>query len=165
MENNTLPENWKLNIDFKIPKFESTNFTIELLNIDHLVKDYKAFMSSIEIINRTRNSQWPFEGFTIEENEEDLQWHNKENEARRSMAFVVRALNGEYAGCFYLYPIGVINKDIITPMGADVDVSWWVTQKAFDSGKYELLYSDIKTYLKSWPSNKPWYSNTIIPSN
>ncbi len=43
----------------------------------------------------------------------------------------------ECLGCLYLYP-GGFRKDISE--GADVDASFWVTQKAYEKGLYKKLY-------------------------
>lgn len=156
---------WPLDESFEIPDFESEDFTIELLNPGHLEEDYDAFINSVDLINRTRSVEWPFHGFTIEENLSDLIQHENENTKRESIAFVVRNISdNKYIGCFYFYPIGhMAEKTAVPPDSADVDVSWWVTKDAYNQDAYEKLFEDIKKYLLKWPFESPWFSNLEIP--
>jgi hypothetical protein len=53
-----------------------------------------------------------------------------------------------------------------TSQDADVDVSFWVTQKAFDQGMYPVLYKTLDDWLKSnWPFKKIVYTNEELPIN
>lgn len=66
----------------------------------------------------------------------------------------------ECLGCLYLAPPGSrgeMTKD------ADVDVSFWVTQTAYDNGLYAVFFSTIKQWLATWPFRKIAYSNAILP--
>jgi len=60
--------------------------------------------------------------------------------------------------CLYLYPVGFRKE---APEGSDVDVSFWVTQKAYDQGLYEELYTTLKEWIKVWPFKKPFWSSVV----
>ena len=67
----------------------------------------------------------------------------------------------ECLGCFYLYPAGFRGG---VDEGSDVDVSFWVTQKAYYDGLYDILYFALKDWLEDeWPFKKPYWSNAVIP--
>jgi hypothetical protein len=61
-------------------------------------------------------SSWP-EGLTKEKNLIDLAWHQREFESRRSFAWVIEDVVGEYLGCLYVYPSISGEKS--------ADVAWW----------------------------------------
>jgi len=68
----------------------------------------------------------------------------------------------ECLGCLYLYPSGFRNEN---SEDADVDVSFWVTQAAYDKGLYVVLYKTLDDWLKStWPFKKIIYTNKEIPA-
>jgi len=120
-------------------------------------------MSSIDIIKKTRGGSWPNSDLTHEEDHADLGWHDREFDNRTSFAYTVMSLNEkECLGCFYLYPAGTRGEK---SMDADVDVSFWVTQKAYDEGLYEKLYLVITDFLKSWPFKKTAFTNSLIPGS
>jgi hypothetical protein len=63
-------------------------------------------------------------------------------------------------GCFFLYDAGT-RKEVDSTY--DVDVSFWVTQEAYDKGLYKKLYEEVKEFLKQWPFEKPYFSNDVLP--
>jgi hypothetical protein len=49
-------------------------------------------------------------------------------------------------------------------MRCDVDVSWWVTPGAYESGYYELAYRALQRWaIEDFPFVEPHYSNASIP--
>lgn len=120
--------------------------------------DYMAVMSSIEIIRKTRGGNWPSPDLTFEDDMIDLSWHQREFENRSSFAYtVMNPDQTECLGCFYLYPAGFRGE---TPANCDVDVSFWVTEKAYDAGLYTELHDTLKKWLEEkWPFKKPFWSN------
>lgn len=153
-----VPEN------FTIPvKLVTNQFIIRKLTARDVYLDYLAVMSSIDIIKKTRGGNWPNPKLTIDDDLIDLSWHQREFENRSSFAFTVMNLDEtECLGCLYLYPPG-FRKD--APVGADVDVSFWVTEKAYKQGLYIKLYRVIKKWLKKeWPFKDPYWTNSEIPN-
>lgn len=148
---------------FEVPqKLESEKFIARKLCASDTDLDYKAVMSSIDIIKKTRGGNWPTSDLTLEDDRIDLSWHQREFENKSSFAFTV--MNNEETeclGCFYLYKPNFRGE---CPEGTDVDVSFWVTQKAYEEGLYPELYHAIKNWLvKEWPFQKPFWSNKEIP--
>jgi hypothetical protein len=64
-------------------------------------------------------------------------------------------------GCLYLYPPGFRTE---ATKNADVDVSFWVTQEAYDRGLYPVLYRTLRDWLKTWPFRNVMFSNAEIPA-
>ena len=150
---------------FVVPEqLETPDFRIRKLTFHDAVLDYEAVMSSSHIIKETRGKagEWPSPTMTLEDDQIDLAWHQREFENRTSFAYTVMSLDEkECLGCFYLYPPGFrgdISKD------ADVDVSFWVTQTAYEKGLYPKLFTAIQEMLATWPFKKIAYSNVVLPS-
>jgi len=148
---------------FQVPeKFEQQEFVIRKLMFDDAELDYKAVMSSINTIKQTRGGNWPSSDLSFKDDQIDLAWHQREFENRTSFAYTVMSPDEkECLGCLYLYPPGYRNE---TSKDADVDVSFWVTQKAHDRGLYRTLYKTLDIWLKSsWPFKKVVYTNVELP--
>ncbi|NMC35555.1 GNAT family N-acetyltransferase [Candidatus Beckwithbacteria bacterium] len=147
---------------FIVPEELKTKyFLIRKLTTKDVYLDYMTIMSSIDIIKKTRGGSWPSKDLTIEDDLIDLGWHQREFEHKSSFVFTVfNPQNTECLGCFYFYPAGYRKK---VDESYDVDVSFWVTQEAYDQGLYEILYKTIQEFLKQWPFKKPFWSNEIIP--
>jgi len=150
--------------DFYPPaKLGHTKFVARKLKARDVYLDYLAVMSSIDIIRKTRGGSWPTPDLSFEDDMVDLAWHQREFENKSSFAYTVMNLDEtECLGCFYLYPAGFRGE---APEGSDVDVSFWVTQKAYGDGLYLELYTAIKEWLaEEWPFEKPHWSNKEIPN-
>ena len=148
---------------FQVPqKLENPQFIIRKLCFSDADLDYKAVMSSIEIIKKTRGGDWPSSNLSYEDNQIDLAWHQREFENKTSFAYtLVTPDEKECLGCLYLYPPGYRNEE---SKDGDVDVSFWVTQKAYDDGLYDTLYKTLTVWLKStWPFKKVVYTNKELP--
>lgn len=149
--------------DFKVPeKLEHSKFIIRKLCFRDAELDYKAVMSSIDIIHKTQGGSWPSPDLSFEDDQIDLGWHQREFENRTSFAYTVMSPDEtECLGCLYLNPPGYRSEK---SKDADVDVSFWVTQKAYEEGLYSVLYNSLDSWLKStWPFQKIAYTNIQLP--
>jgi hypothetical protein len=127
--------------------------------------DTAAINRSLDLIRRTRGGKWPTEAVTEEYNYVDLVWHECEFRDHGSFTYVLRDSDDGYLGCCYLYPMGgrtPLTDELLTH---DVDVSWWVTPSAYETGYYAKTYEALQTWLaESLPFRSPYYSNLEIPS-
>lgn len=149
--------------DFEPPeKLVTSTFIIRKLCASDVYLDYLTVMANIDIIRKTRGGDWPTPNLTFEEDLIDLAWHQREFEYKKSFAFIVLSLDQSKAlGCVYFYPPNWRKK---ATQLADVDVSFWVTQNAYDHGLYLKLYQAIQSWLqKDWPFKHPFWTNAIIP--
>ena len=147
---------------FFVPEsLETPDFRIRKLTFRDARLDYMAVMANIDLIRKTRGGAWPGANLTFEDDQIDLAWHQREFERRSSFAYAVMSLNeNECLGCVYLYPPG---ERGITTRDADVDVSFWVVQAAYDAGLYESLFDVLQQWLAGWPFRKIGYSNAVLP--
>lgn len=128
------------------------------LSARHVYLDYVAVMSSIDLIRKTRGGSWPTPELTFEDNLIDLAWHQREFEHQHSFAFTILSPDATTClGCLYFYPP---NFRKAAPQGAQVDVSFWVTQKAYEMGLFGKVKEAIETWLKeAWPWQSHFWSN------
>jgi hypothetical protein len=148
---------------FKVPeKLEHPKFLIRKLCARDVYLDYMAVMSSIEVIKKTLGGDWPTSDLTFEDDLIDLAWHQREFEHKSSFAYTVMNNDEtECLGCLYFFPAGTRGE---APKDAEVDVSFWVTQKGYNEGLYPILYTAIDEWLKSmWPFKDIHYTNAELP--
>ncbi len=149
---------------FEVPQtLEHPKFIARKLCARDAYLDYIAVMSSIDIIRKTRGGRWPTAALTFEDDWIDLAWHQREFENRTSFAYtVMNPAETECLGCFYLYSAGMRGQP---PEDAEVDVSFWVTQSAYDQGLYPELYRTLKRWLEEkWPFKHVFWSNSALPT-
>jgi hypothetical protein len=129
-----------------------------------LEDDVTGINGSLDLIARTRGGGWPTGAVTAEDNYVDLVWHELEFREGYSFAYVVRDHDGRYLGCCYLYPMGrrvALTEEL---MRHDVDVSWWVTSEAYESGYYGKLYEALTQWVVTeFPFGNPYVSNREVP--
>ena len=150
--------------DFKVPeKLDCPNFTLKKLTIDDAYIDYMVVMTNRDFIIKTRGGHWPSAHHTFEDNLIDVCWFHREFDQKSTFAFGVWNKDKEYIGCVYLYWPGSREE---TDPEADVDVSFWVTQHAYDEGLYEELYQTLQQWLaEEWPFEHPHWSNSELPGS
>jgi GNAT superfamily N-acetyltransferase len=93
--------------DARVPEALRTGeFLVRPLRATDAVLDYDAVMSSRAQLLLRSGGTWPREGFTLEENLEDLERH--EREQRERVAFTYTVMNPEESeclGCVYIDPL------------------------------------------------------------
>lgn len=135
------------------------------LSRSDLEDDLEAINENLELIQRTRGGGWPTGPVEPDYNFVDLVWHEQEFREGSSFAYAVRHENESYLGCCYLYPMGQRTELTEELTSFDVDVSWWVTQDAYDSGYDAKLYLALREWLcAQFPFWSPYFSNAEIPS-
>ena len=155
---NFIPEN------FIVPEqLKTADFVIRKFAYADAELDYKAVMSSIDIIRATRGGGlWPTPNLTFLDNQIDLAWHLREFEYRSTFAYTIRSNDeNECLGCIYIYPPGFRDKKSLE---GDADISFWVSQKAHDQGLYKIVYDTLNDWLqKEWPFKNVIYTNILLP--
>ncbi len=144
--------------DFHIPAvLETDQLRLRMLSVDDLEKDYDAVMTSIEHLHiMFPYDPWPDENMTLEEDLEDLEWHQKEFETRSSFAYtVMNPDESECLGCVYIYPT--------EKPGFDAKVYVWVRKSEFDKGLDSILFNTVKQWVaREWPFKNVAYPGREI---
>jgi len=146
-------------------ELEYDDIRASAINRTHLHDDVQGINASIGLIQRTRGGSWPTEPVSEDFNFVDLVWHECEFREGDSFTYAVYDSRGQYLGCCYLYPMGRRTSLTEELRNYDVDVSWWVTPDAYESGYYLKLYTALLQWIeKAFPFTKAYYSNTEIPA-
>lgn len=125
---------------------QGEGFLLEPLTVDHVELDYAAVMDSREMLRIWSGSTWPAEDFTLAENLEDLQRHQREHEEGEAFTFTVLSPDrGMCLGCVYLNP-----GDRFA--GADLSeeaavVGFWVRQSVRDGDLEQRLLGALLGWL------------------
>jgi len=96
-------------------RHESTKFIFRPLKASDVALDYDAVISSNSMLRAWSQSDWPKDGFLLEDNLEDLKWH--ESEHIEKIAFTYTILNPEETlclGCIYIRPLSEELVDLVT---------------------------------------------------
>ena len=143
--------------EFAVPsELSRANFTLRMLSIDDVEKDFEAVTSSVERLSKVwPGSGWPA-GLTLRQNLIDLGWHEKEFKNRTSFAYTMVAPDeSQVLGCVYFYPTD--------KAGYDAEVFLWVRESAVADNLDEALFEVVQHWLASdWPFENPAYPGRAI---
>jgi len=143
--------------EFVAPSELSTaDFTLRMLSIDDLEKDFEAVTSSAARLSKVwPDSCWPA-GLTLRQNLIDLGWHEKEFQNRTSFAYTMVAPDeSKVLGCVYFYPTDKAEYD--------AEVFLWVRDNEVAGELDEELFEVVQRWLASdWPFENPAYPGRTI---
>ena len=143
--------------EFVVPnEFATANFTLRMLSIDDVEKDFEAVTSSAERVSKVwPDSGWPA-GLTLRQNLIDLGWHEKEFQNRTSFAYtMVSPDESQVLGCVYFYPTEKAEYD--------AEVFLWVRESEAATDLDEELFEAVQRWLATdWPFNRPAYPGRTI---
>lgn len=150
--------------DFVPPTLIKDDYLARKLTAKDVYLDFIAVKSSEDIIKQTRGGSWPDSTLTFEDDLIDLAWHQREFENLSSFAYTIMSKDQtKCLGCIYIYPMGFRSQ---VEGDYDADVSWWITEEMYKSGRYTEVSNDIKQWIeKFWPFKKVFYSNKVLPQD
>ena len=128
--------------------------------------DYEAIMESREFLRLWEQSTWPEDGFTEEENREDLVKLEQRHFARASFAYtVMNETEMECLGCVYIFPIDadMFRRSKISPTA---DAEWTESSAAVffwvrTSRLAESLDRKLLDVLRQW-LNQAWHFENYL---
>jgi hypothetical protein len=134
-------------LDHPIPEgIAHPRFRLRLINVNDLVRDYAAVMSSApRLRERFPYWGWPEDSMTMEEDLVDLGWHQKEAQLRRSFNYAFLTPDeARLLGCVYVDPP--------EKAGADAEVCMWVRADEESTGLEDEVEAAVREWLASeWP--------------
>ena len=143
--------------EYVVPReLVTANFTLRMLSVDDVEKDFEAVMSSAARLSQVwPDSGWPA-GLTLRQNLIDLGWHEKEFQNRSSFAYTMVASDeSQVLGCVYFYPT--------EKAGYDAEVFLWVRESAAARDLDKELFEVVQHWLASdWPFENPAYPGRTI---
>ncbi|MBA2453222.1 MAG: hypothetical protein H0V47_08635 [Chloroflexia bacterium] len=88
-----------------LDELRTSDLLLRMLTTEHAEMDYEAVMESQEQLRRFSAGSWPTPDFTLEQNIEDLEEHEREHHER--IAFTYTVMNPDATrceGCVYINP-------------------------------------------------------------
>jgi hypothetical protein len=93
--------------EFPIPElFQADEFIFRPLRASDVELDFDAVISSSPMLRAWSQSDWPANGFTLEENMDDLQRHEQEHLNKKAFTYTIMNPEGTFClGCIYMNPL------------------------------------------------------------
>ncbi|OQY47930.1 MAG: hypothetical protein B6242_03575 [Anaerolineaceae bacterium 4572_78] len=141
----------------KIPKeFRTEEFILRPLRATDVELDYDAVVTSRDMLRVWGQGDWPSDNFSLQDNLEDLEWHEKEHLEGKAFTFTVMNLTEtKCLGCVYINPLLEILKHMKASdatMGTvgnyESCVNFWVRQSLLADGLESHLLESLITWFK-----------------
>lgn len=147
-----------------VPKgFSTPQFTIRPLLATDVQKDYEAVMAAQELNLRLTEGRWPKDGFSVEENLEDLKYHQIMHEERKEFTYTIMDPEEQNClGCIYFYPPNIettgglkannLSEDFVSIM------YFWLRPDMTTNEFGRRFFDDIRGWIKAeWDFNNVYY--------
>ncbi|MFF4593015.1 hypothetical protein [Amycolatopsis sp. NPDC001319] len=152
------------------PELRTDEFFLRPIVVGDTEKDYAAVMETREPLRLWRQSTWPEDEFTVEENRKDVLDMEERHAAHRAFNYTVLDPAGaRCVGCVYVFPTSAtfLTKATVTPIGddswADVDavVFFWARLPEMEKGMDERLLAALRTWFRDeWKFSNTAYATS-----
>lgn len=152
------------------PELRTDEFFLRPIVVGDTEKDYAAVMETREPLRLWRQSTWPEDEFTVEENRKDVLDMEERHAAHRAFNYTVLDPAGtRCVGCVYVFPTSAtfLAKATVTPVAddswADVDavVFFWARLPEMEKGMDERLLAALRTWFRDeWKFSKTAYATS-----
>ena len=115
--------------------------------------DYDAVMSSRVQLRRWSQTTWPSDDFTLAENQEDLQGHEREHEEGVAFTFTVLNPGGTRClGCVYIMPLRPDIEHVCADARYGARVAFWVRTSEIANNLDQHLLATLRDWFTTeWP--------------
>ncbi|OLS22035.1 MAG: hypothetical protein HeimC2_30890 [Candidatus Heimdallarchaeota archaeon LC_2] len=141
-------------------KLVSEKFRLLPLLVKNNELDYNAVMEARLFLNKLTDGRWPTADFTLDQNQEDLEGHEKSREKREEITFSIFDSSGEKViGCIYIRPIKKRLEETIPQTDFEklnlhddsASIWYWLVPKAVDEGIEDIFLKEFKKWIvKDW---------------
>src|SRR5262245_53792786 len=112
--------------------------------------DYEAVMSSAEQLRRWSQSDWPTDDFTLTQNLDDLQEHEREHDQREAFTFTVMNPPGTSClGCVYIMPLRPEVTQVCPGAAYPANVGFWVRTSELTNELDKHLFATLRDWFKT----------------
>lgn len=135
-------------------------FVATPLTTAHVGLDYGAYVASPEVIRAHSAGRWPVDGFTVDDDRNQVAMHHAAHQAHLAFTFILLdPSESESLGCLYLNPLHAY----LSRAGADPElqgtfpsasaiVTFWIRQDRQATGLAKAVAEDVNTWLlTAWP--------------
>ncbi|HEY6744898.1 MAG TPA: hypothetical protein VI357_04185 [Mycobacteriales bacterium] len=152
------------------PELKTEEFALRPIVVGDTDMDYAAVMETREHLRLWRQSTWPEDDFTVEEDRRDLVDLEERHAAHRAFTYTVLDPDGTRClGCVYVFPTSAtfLAKSTVIPVGedawADVQavVFFWVRLSQMELGMDERLLAALRAWFTDeWKLEKTVYATS-----
>ena len=139
------------------PWLKTDEFALRPIVVDDTERDYAAVMETREQLRLWQQSTWPEDGFTVEQNRQDLLDLEERHAAHRAFTYTVLSPDGSTClGCVYVFATSAtfLTRCTVVPVGEDTweDVQavvfFWVRLSQMERGLDERLLSALRAWFR-----------------
>lgn len=151
-------------------ELRTAEFVLRPIVADDAELDYAAVMDTREYLRLWRQSTWPEDDFTVEENQKDLVECEERHLAGRAFTYTVLDPGGtECLGCVYVFPTRAtfLARAAVTQVGddewADVEavVFFWARRPQMEAGMDERLLAALRAWFtEEWKLTRTVYATS-----
>jgi RimJ/RimL family protein N-acetyltransferase len=151
---------------FNVPELLQTEeFMFRPLRTSDVELDFDAVVSSSSMLRSWSQSEWPRDGFTLEENLDDLQRHEQEHLDKKAFTYTIMNQEETFClGCIYMTPLLREEQDLVKcrNIGGDdepfiASVRFWVRESQSSHDFNTEILEAIIQWLET-----AWYFNCVI---
>jgi hypothetical protein len=152
--------------EFVVPEMlQAGEFIFRPLRASDVELDFDAVVSSSFMLRAWSQSDWPIDGFTLEENLEDLQRHEQEHLKKKAFTYTIMNQEETFCfGCMYMSPLiqEEVDLDVCRQLSGDEEkfaasVRFWV-RKSYSTKE---LNSQVLGKIIQW-LDSAWYFNCVV---
>ena len=133
-------------------ELRTDEFLLQALSTTHVELDYAALMDSKEMLRCWSQSGWPSDDFTLEENWQDLDRHEREHIERKAFTYTVLDPDESTClGCVYIQAL----HGPLSSGDYEAEIRFWVRQpRLADDLDRRLLLALIHWFREAWAFRK-----------
>jgi hypothetical protein len=150
------------------PVLRTRELLVRPIRTDDATLDHEAVMASKEMLRTWEQTGWPENGFTVDENREDLERLVARHKDGSAFTYTVLVPDESLClGCVYIFPtdFATYARASITPLqdgpgwdDYDVAVHFWVRTSRLDDGLDVRLLTELLGWLVSeWDFDSPLF--------
>jgi hypothetical protein len=131
-----------------VPEEKRTNrLFLRPLRVTDVALDYEAVMSSAEQLRRWSQSEWPADDFTLAQNHDDLQRHEREHYERQAFTFTVLNPSETHClGCVYIMPLEPDIAHVCAGAVYAANVGFWVRTSEVATDLDKHLFAALREW-------------------
>ena len=133
-------------------EYRTEEYVFRPLTTKDVELDYEAVMESKEILRKISGSTWPSDNFTLNENYDDLERHERDHLDRKEFTFTIMNRDETIClGCVYFRPL----RFHLATADYQTSVRFWVRSSRIQDNLDSRVLDSIIHWLKSeWKFDK-----------
>jgi RimJ/RimL family protein N-acetyltransferase len=147
--------------DRAVPQtLDTSTFSLRQLDTSQAAIDYAAYMASPDVIRWHSGGRWSVDGFTLDQEQEQLAMHEERHRARQDFAFILLTPDQKHGlGCVYMLPLLPFLRRAATSAAllaqateTSAMITFWLRQARLGTRLAQQVVAAVHRWLLSdWP--------------